>query len=163
MSSRIGTRNRVEGTRQAMRHDPRAMLSPWPCGGRPRIEMYVDERCASVIVQSSVGDDREKNSSSSSYGEEPEFIHCPKTSSSRAASSCVKWTLVPFSACNLSSSLSVRFPEPVRLPPCGAGGTSGLEVSSASPWEGNGRRVGTAELAVEGRTVDSGWSQSSGG
>jgi len=137
-----------------MRHDPRAMLSPWPCGGRARIEVSVDERCASVI-ESPAGADREKHSSSPSYGDEPEFIHCPKTSPSLAASWGVKCTSVPFSACSLRSSLRVRFPVPVRLPACGSS-ASGLGWSPTPPCEGNATRVGAAALALEGSIVDSG-------
>jgi hypothetical protein len=68
-----------------------------------------------------------KKSSSSSYGDDEALIHWPRTSPSLEASSGLNEHSVPFSACNLKSSLSDLFP---LLPLLGVASTS------ASPFAG---------------------------
>ena len=90
-------------------------------------------------------------------GERMKRTHWPRTSSSFAASSAVKFTFVPFSACNFNSSLNVLFPSAPRPELACVGASS---VPTPPPFVGNATR---AEPATPGSISATERSQSSGG
>jgi hypothetical protein len=102
-----------------------------------------------------------------SKGEKKKVLHThlPKVSSNLVASSVVKCTSVPFSACSFKTSLSVRFPELRCDARSASGGAEDTSFSPAEvpsqpppPWEGNTTRLEAEAvvLALVGSVVGSG-------
>ena len=164
--------NRVESRRAVHEHN-RVILRPWEKIIVPFVLPFVRRR-ARVDLRFHITQNTDTPNKEASQphhkktpprkidGKKKGRTHCPKSSSNLFASSDVKCTSVPFSACSFRSSLRVRLPaRPPRCECVSGVGTSGSEAA-VPPWEGNTTRFVVVGAFVEEvteeeeSTIDSG-------